>query len=422
MNNLSDLAIEKEILPIFDHSLNNFAKQKVLELLSTPLATVREIEERQNILKGFAKNHHILKDYSYTVLFVNEVYFFMMNEKIEDLSQQKWTYKLLSSRQKKTEYLSKINQMILFFYRLESRYFIRLDLKVFPAEYQKNIQRIKDFLALFELSKHEYIIREKKLKDKHIIAFTQKIVALKNNKSIALFWKDFFLFESYLSIHQTIHEKGFTFPEIDQKTIQLNDFYHPLLKNPIKNSFETSQNVIVLNGPNMSGKSTFLKAVALCLYLGHLGVAIPAATSKIPFINYFSVDINRKDDIQSGYSHFMSEVVNLKNVVEQANAGNNCLAVFDELFSGTNVEDGLEICKTTINGLTRFTDSYFFISTHMQELKKDISPLVKTYHIDCQSIKSKPAFTYKVKPGWSDVKIGRILFEKEGLNAMLKQP
>lgn len=170
----------------------------------------------------------------------------------------------------------------------------------------------------------------------------------------------------------------------------------------------------------MSGKSTFLKAVGLCLYFGHLGIGIPASAGEIPFCNHFSIEINRRDDILKGYSHFMTEVMNLKNVVENASNGKQCFAIFDELFSGTNVEDAFEICKTTINGLSKYKNSYFIISTHIQELKNVSNGQASNYYIDCVLKDGKPTFTYKLKKGWSDIKVGRILFDKEGLNQMLK--
>lgn len=419
MNNIKDLNIEKEILPLFDYSMNMFTRNRILEILTKPLQSTKEIIQRQNILKGFSENEKILNDYSYTVLYLNEVHFFLNDEKIEDLSQKKLHYKLFASKQEKTRYASKFNQLILFLHRLESKYFTRLRLKVFPKDYASSINRILQFLSNFELHKYEHIIREKKLKDKHIIELTEKINGLKKKELIRPFWEDFFLFEAYISIYFGITNNKLTYPSFIKKGIKLSDFYHPLLENPIKNNFETASNVIVLNGPNMSGKSTFLKAVGLCMYFGHLGIGIPASIGEIPFCDYFSIEINRRDDILNGYSHFMSEVMNLKSVVKQATSGKQCFAVFDELFSGTNVEDGFEICKTTINGLSKFENSYFFISTHIQELKSVSSGQIANYYIDCELIENKPTFTYQLKKGWSDIKVGRILFEKEGLNKLL---
>lgn len=420
MNNLKDLNIEKELLPLFDYSLNLGAKEKIIDILKTPLNSAIEITERQNILKGFAANNKILKNYSYSVSYINEVRFFLNDEKIEDLSKKKLKYRLFTTKNEKIRYASKFNQLILFLHRLHSKYFLRLDLKQFSEEYSSNIKRILQFLSHFELNKYEHIIREYRLKDKHIIELTEKINKLKKKELIATFWEDLFLFEAYLSINFGILNNNFTFPKFSKSHIKLVDFYHPLINEPVKNNFETTNNLIILNGPNMSGKSTFLKSVGLCLYFGHLGIGIPASYAEIPFCNHFSIAINRRDDILNGYSHFMTEIMNLKNVVNNASTGKQCFAIFDELFSGTNVEDAFEICKTTINGLSKYKNSYFIISTHIQELKNVSNGKTENYYIDCVLKDNKPTFTYKLKKGWSDIKVGRILFEKEGLNEMLK--
>lgn len=420
MHNLRDLQIEKELLPLFDYSMNMFAKQKILNILQRPLTTTEDIIHRQYILKGFAENQHILKDYSYTILYLNEVHFFLSNDKIEDLSQKKLKYKLLASKQEKIRYISKFNQLILFFHRLESRYFTRLHLNKFPEEYRLKIKEILTFFSHFELYKYEYIVREKRLKDKHVIALTEKIMELRSNGVVLSFWDTFFEFEAYVSINTCMLRNNFVFPNFTEKQLKLTAFYHPLIQNPVKNDFETESNVIVLNGPNMSGKSTFLKAVALCVYFGHLGIGVPAVAAAIPFFNNFSIEINRRDDILNGYSHFMTEIVNLKSVVENATNGKLCFAIFDELFSGTNVEDAFEICKTTINGLSKYENSLFLISTHIQELKNVSNSGISNYYIDCELIDNKPTFTYKLKKGWSNIKVGRILFAKEGLDELLK--
>ena len=173
----------------------------------------------------------------------------------------------------------------------------------------------------------------------------------------------------------------------------------------------------------MSGKSTLLKAVSLCVYLGHKGLAVPASKVTMPYFTTISVAINLTDSIVSGYSHFMSEVITLKNVIAEARKGERCFAVFDELFRGTNIEDALEISTVTIKGVIQFTNSLFIISTHLHQLK-DMEEIknnrVTTSYIECEINGNTPAFTYKLKNGWSDLKLGRILFDREGLNGMLK--
>lgn len=416
MNNIQDLNIKNEILPIFDYSLNSFTKNKILYLLETPLISEDKIIERQNILKAFGANMKVLENYSYTVLYLNEVHFFLNNFKVVNFKSKRFLF----SGPSDDEILlnNKLHQMLLFFHRLESFYLSRITVKDFPEIYRKDLNRMLSFLSFFELKYYDLIIREKRLKRKHVKELINKILKLKTEQRIEAFWEDLFLFESYCSISLAIKNKKFSFPTFGEKEISLNDFYHPLIKNPIKNNFTAFSNVIVLNGPNMSGKSTFLKSISLCVYLGNLGLAIPASKGIIPFCSDFSIGINKRDNILSGYSHFMTEIINLKDVVLKAAEGKRCFAVFDELFSGTNVEDALEICRTTIKGLTFYSNSYFFISTHIQELKEYSDSNISTYYLDCELINNTPSFNYKLKKGWSDIKIGRIIFENVGLNKL----
>ena len=96
---------------------------------------------------------------------------------------------------------------------------------------------------------------------------------------------------------------------------------------------------------------------------------------------------------------------------------------FDELFKGTNIEDAVEVSKATINGLARFKSSSFIISTHLHQLK-DVKAVaekkIDTCYIDCAVNEGLPVFTYQVKSGWSDLKIGQLLFAKEGLYDLLE--
>ncbi|MEL6561437.1 MAG: hypothetical protein AAFQ94_24830 [Bacteroidota bacterium] len=420
MHNIKDLNIDKELLPLFDFSLNSFTRAQIIELLNSPLESISAIRQRQQIYQGFIANMKVLQDYSYPVLYLKEVHFFLENSAIEDLSEKKISYRLFTAKSDKTRYQNRFTQVIVLFHRLYTHYFSRCSMKPFPEHYKPVIKRIVQFLQSFETAKYEHIIREKVLKDQHIIELTKKVVTLKTDGLIRQFWEDLFLFEAYLSISQAIVKYQFTFPEFTEDQIKITEFYHPLLENPIKNSLESAGNVIVLNGPNMSGKSTLLKALGLCVYLGHLGIAIPASGAEIPFFGYFSIAINKRDDVLKGYSHFMTEVVNLKSVAENASRGIKCFAVFDELFSGTNVEDAFEICQTTISGLSKFEKSFFLISTHIQQLKDVANEQIENYYIDCELIDKQPVFTYRLEKGWSDIKVGRILFDKEGLNDLLK--
>ncbi|MCF6308567.1 MAG: hypothetical protein L3J09_11515 [Flavobacteriaceae bacterium] len=423
MNNIKDLNLENEILPLFNTTNNKMAKGVLLNILLTPLRNKKEVLLRQKILKGFIKNKNVLKDYTYPQLYLHEVHGFLINFNTLKYKKNKGIFKYFITSKKKFSEKGKFIQLILLFYKLHI-FFSKINLTYFPEEYKQTLTEINDFFIGFELEKYNNSIKKGYLSYKNILEIAKYIEERQQEGSIINFWNELFLFESYLSISNGIITHSFIFPSFSNKSLSLTKFYHPLLKNPITNNLTTNDNVILLTGPNMSGKSTLLKAISLCVYLGHLGFAIPVLEAKMPFYNSFSIFINHHDDILNGYSHFMTELINLKTIILQAKLGNNCFAVFDELFNGTNTEDALEIGATTVNGLAKFDASLFFISTHLHQLKNLINtekPNVSPYFIGCELENNEPNFTYKLMEGWSNLRIGRILFEKEGLNKILKQ-
>lgn len=424
MTNTGDLHIQEEILPLFDFTFNLFSGKAVHQLVTEPPGKMEEILERQQILKGYIGNYEIWKEYSFSRFNLSEIYDFFETFGVGHFFAQNMRWRLRFSEKERSQNRGRLILLIRLFSKIKADYLEKLDTKVFPAEYAAELDLLNRFLIDFNLPHYEKIYNEKKkLNVTQIVELMGIITEKVTNGQAAAFWKRWFLFEAYLSVSKGIVEHDFVFPSFETDTFSIQGVYHPLLKNPVRNDITANRNVVLLTGPNMSGKSTFLKAISLCIYLGHTGLAVPATKAVIPFFDHISVAINLTDSIVSGYSHFMSEIITLKNVVEEALEGAKCFAVFDELFRGTNIEDALEISTATIKGLTKFTNSYFFISTHLHQLhalEEIKTGKVATCFIECQLKDDLPRFTYKLKPGWSDLKIGRILFEKEGLNKMLK--
>jgi DNA mismatch repair protein MutS len=251
--------------------------------------------------------------------------------------------------------------------------------------------------------------------------FLKKIAA--HLDEMESFWKFFFRFDAYVSIATTMEAKGFCMPAFHDWGIALENVFHPLLQKPVKNSITTNAGIILLTGANMSGKSTFLKALSMCVYLAHLGIGVPASTCVMPYFNDIVVNINSKDDLQSGLSHFMSEVAALKSAVLSAAKGQNVFAVMDELFAGTNTEDAEALLQLTIEGLQKYNKGLFIISTHYSQLKEFVSKLPHhsaSYYLDARLEKEFPVFTYNLKEGWSNHKFGMLLFEREGLKRLFE--
>ena len=423
MQNIQDLNLEKEILPLFDFTLNNFSKGKLMDILNNPLSTKNEILLKQNILNGFIKNHSILGDYSYSPIYFKEVHNFLLYFSYDRKRENSLKNRILISKREKYQRQSKLIQLVLFFHKIHSFFFKRIETKYFPEEYKRSLAKMNDFFIQLKLDHFEYLIREQKIRNKHFNELSEIISKMKADKQNSFFWEELFLFEAYLSISIGLVKYNFNFPTIASKNLSLSNFYHPILNKPITNSFNLDKNIVLLTGPNMSGKSTLLKAASICVYLSHLGFAIPASKADIPIFHDFAIHINHRDNLLNGYSHFMTEVKNLKSVIQLSIKKDKCFAVFDEMFNGTNAEDALDIISTTIKGLKQFQNSLFFISTHLHQLK-EVTEIntgeVSSFYIDCVLKNQTPAFTYKLKKGWSDIKVGKILFKKEGLEEILK--
>jgi DNA mismatch repair protein MutS len=422
MTNVQDLHIEEEIKPLFDYTYNSESGKQVSEILANPLKSEDEILARQQLLKGFIENWEIIKHYSFYRFNLSDIFDFQDTIFIGSTSARKLRFKFMFSEKLREKQKGKLILLVRLFYAINLDYITKINTSLFPAAYAADLAGIKKFFSGFDLDRYETAINKNKFGIGHMVELMMIISKNTVAGESAIFWQRWFLFEAYLSVSTGIVKNGFIFPVFDDAHFLLEGFFHPVLKSPVKNDFIASQQVILLTGPNMSGKSTLLKAVSLCVYLAHTGLAVPAAKAVIQFYSTISIAINLTDSIVSGYSHFMSEIITLKNVVAEARTGARCFAVFDELFRGTNIEDALEISTATLKGLKLFPNSLFLISTHLHQLKtmeeinnKEIS----TCFIDCKLTGNVPTFTYKLKDGWSDLRLGRILFEKEGLNTML---
>lgn len=421
MTNIKDLEIEKEILPLFDFTLHPFAGEVLLQLLTEPPASVDEAITRQHIITGFVNHWDLLQTFSYSKADLHEAYHFLT-----DFTNDNWHFdnstmlrvRLVLFAGKKHRLRAGLIQCLLLFHKLYN-YFARVPAGSFPQPFGSHVESIRQFLLQFSTGKYEPAIRAGRFNNSHIAEVIRIISEPSVLQQIRIFWKNLFLFEAWFSITRAHIQYNFCFPVFTGDRFAIDNFYHPLLTSPVKNSIHNTRNVLLITGPNMSGKSTLLKAIGLCVYLGHLGLGVPAANCQMPFFDTISVALHVKDDLKKGYSHFLSEIKTLKSVATEAAANKRCFAVFDELFRGTNLEDALEISGTTMRGLAKFPRSFFLISTHLHQLKNRIDlSAISTHYIECHIKNNQPAFTYRLKTGWSEVKIGQLLFEQEGLNQL----
>lgn len=416
MNNyIDDLNLRKEIFPIFDNCINYISQKKLYNILEEPLKSIKDIYNRQKIIKGFILSSEVLSEYKYSKVYFHQIYEFLLNFTENDLIISKTV--LIFSKKLKLQIESKLIQIISVFSKIE--YFLsKINRDDFPPKYYKEILYMLNFLSIFNLKEYN----NKNLKINDIIFLSKKIISKKND--FFYFFDKLLEFEVYTSISTSIIRNNFIFPTFSENEVIFEGLYHPLLDNPISNDISFYKNVIILTGPNMSGKSTFLKSLFINIYLGHLGLAIPSKKASFPFFEYFSISINHNDNLKKGYSHFMNEIKLLKKALVNSNEGKRCFIIFDELFKGTNIDDAFLISSQTISGLLNFKESFFIISTHIQLLNQidDIkNNLTGNYYIDSSLEGNIPKFSYKLKEGWSNLKIGEILFKNEGIKSLLNR-
>ncbi|NGM66856.1 MutS-related protein [Sphingobacterium sp. SGR-19] len=413
ITNVNDLNIKTDILDVFDNTLHSYSRDTLLDMLLTPLQNIDAINNRQQILKGFLANKKLLERYFYNSRDFADVHTLLTKPDNRKLNFR-FKLLLLLNKAKRNAAMGIYIQLIIFLqqqYTLISNF---IDTDTFPDSYKYEIKSLTKYFLNFELDFFSTLIRENKFKIAHIVALQKKINKLQETETND-FFKRLFTFESLLSLSISIHKRGFIFPSIGDPAFTIAGVYHPLLPKPIRNGVSLDKQVVLITGPNMAGKSTFLKAIAISVYLGHLGIAIPAEDAKFPFFQNICIYINHTDNLRQGYSHFLREVKNLKEVALKASEGTPTFAIFDEIFKGTNMNDALQITRATTKGLAQFHKSVFFISTHMDELKDMASTAVNSYFLDCKVEDGIPKFSYQLKEGWSSVQIGKILFKNEGL-------
>jgi len=176
----------------------------------------------------------------------------------------------------------------------------------------------------------------------------------------------------YISVAKVARERGFVFGRAlppGGNVLDIEGVYHPLLEGAVPNTLNVdgSNNMIFLTGANMAGKSTFMKAFAISVFLAHMGFPLPLKRMEFSVRNGILTTINLPDDLSMGYSHFYSEVLRVRRVAERVKHLDNLIVVFDELFRGTNVKDAFEATVAVTEAFAAKRNCTFIVSTHIVE-------------------------------------------------------
>ncbi|UCD53785.1 MAG: DNA mismatch repair protein MutS, partial [Dehalococcoidia bacterium] len=175
--------------------------------------------------------------------------------------------------------------------------------------------------------------------------------------------------------------------------------------------------LVVLTGPNMSGKSTYLRQVALIVLLAQIGSFVPADSATIGLVDRIFTRIGAREDIAAGQSTFMVEMVETANILN--NATPRSLIILDEIGRGTSTYDGLSIARAVAEYIHNYSGlgTKTLFATHYHELVElaGFLPRVKNFNVAVAEEGGKVIFLYKIVPGGVDRSYGIHVAQLAGL-------
>ena len=192
--------------------------------------------------------------------------------------------------------------------------------------------------------------------------------------------------------------KTFCLPIINEgDKVIVKDISHPLIFNCTTNSIEIAEKSILLTGSNMSGKTSFIRAIGLNVITGYTINTCFAKSMSFPLLRVFSA-IRISDDLMNDKSYYFEEVLTIKEMLNESKKGNINLFLLDELFKGTNTVERISAGKSVLSALTK-NNNKILVSTHDIELTDMLSDEYELFHFSETVNDKNVGFDYKLKVG-----------------------
>ena len=206
----------------------------------------------------------------------------------------------------------------------------------------------------------------------------------------------------------------FSRPEItNEKCLKLIDCRHPVVEQVMKDKYipndiimDKTTNILLITGPNMAGKSTYMRQCAITVIMAQMGCFVPCKSATLPIFDKIFTRIGASDDLVSGESTFMVEMKEANYAISEATP--NSLILFDELGRGTATYDGISLAQAILEYIHDRIKAKTMFSTHYHELtvlEKDLKQL-QNVHVSAIEENGKVTFLHKVKIGAVDKSYG----------------
>ena len=200
---------------------------------------------------------------------------------------------------------------------------------------------------------------------------------------------------------------------IDENVIDIRENRHAVVEKVMTSEYvpndiimDENTNILLITGPNMAGKSTYMRQLAITVIMAQIGCFVPASSAKMKIFDAIYTRIGASDDLVSGESTFMVEMNEANRAIK--NASKNSLILFDELGRGTATFDGMALAQSIIEYIHDFIGAKMMFSTHYHELTSlsDTLKYLKNVHVSAHEENGTVTFLHKIKDGSIDKSYG----------------
>lgn len=324
-----------------------------------------------------------------------------------------WIADLAATEQKRTGIASlKVGYNRVFGYYIEIS---KANLRLVPSDYvRKQTLANGERYVTEKLKEYEDLVlgaEEKRVAlEFEIFEEVRRRVALENQR-IRETGKRIGEVDALASLAEAAELKGYTSPEVNEETvIDIVDGRHPVIEETVRDEDfvpndihldDQEQQILIITGPNMAGKSTVLRQVALTVLMAQMGSFVPASRATIGLVDRIFTRIGASDDLTKGQSTFMVEMNETANILRHATP--RSLVILDEIGRGTSTYDGLSIAWAVAETLHDRDDRGVrtLFATHYHELTELVAtkPRVKNFNIAVKEWNDQIIFLRKVVPG-----------------------
>ncbi|MFA1822199.1 DNA mismatch repair protein MutS [Virgibacillus oceani] len=216
------------------------------------------------------------------------------------------------------------------------------------------------------------------------------------------------------SFAEISEKNNYTRPVFADKKLTIKDGRHPVLEQVMKDGsfvpndieLDDSKNILLITGPNMSGKSTYMRQLALTVIMGQIGCFVPCEHAELILFDKIFTRIGAADDLVSGQSTFMVEMLEANHAIH--NATDNSLILLDEIGRGTSTYDGMALAQAIVEFIHNNIQAKTLFSTHYHELTvlEESLNTLKNIHVRAEEYEGNIVFLHQIKEGAADESYG----------------